>query len=83
MPTPNESVQLGMAGELLDHAADMLADHKATSVQLRFLAARMSEALRDVHRIAESRGARLAVLASDGPDGIDSGDRVMRADSMT
>ncbi|MER5210460.1 hypothetical protein ABT063_07765 [Streptomyces sp. NPDC002838] len=64
-----ESVQLGMAGELLDHAADMLADHKATSAQLRFLAARMSEALRDVHRIAESRGARLAALAHDSSEG--------------
>ncbi|KOU67335.1 hypothetical protein ADK57_16640 [Streptomyces sp. MMG1533] len=58
-----ESVQLGMAGELLDHAADMLADRKATSAQLHFLAARMAEALRDVHRIAESRGARLHVPA--------------------
>ncbi len=48
-----------MAGELLDHAADMLGDHNATAAQLHFLAARMAEALRDVHRIAESRGARL------------------------
>ncbi|WKX09332.1 hypothetical protein [Streptomyces sp. NL15-2K] len=60
-----ESVQLGMAGELLDHAADILADDKATSAQLRFLAARMAEALRDAHRIAESRGARLAVPVHD------------------
>ncbi|GAA2506853.1 hypothetical protein GCM10023100_41140 [Actinocorallia cavernae] len=59
-----ESVQLGMAGELLGHAADMLADDKATPDQLRFALARMSESLRDVHRIAESRGARLPV-----PDG--------------
>lgn len=70
-----ECVQLGMAGELLDHAADMLGDEKATSAQLRFLAARMAEALRDVHRIAESRGARLPAAACDGPDGIDGGDR--------
>ncbi|MEU6916083.1 hypothetical protein [Streptomyces olindensis] len=54
-----ESVQLGMAGGLLDHAADMLADPGATPAQLRFLLARMSEALTDVRRIAESRGARL------------------------
>ncbi len=52
------SVQLDMADDLLDHAADMLADHRATSAQLRFLLARMAEALTDVHRIAESRGAR-------------------------
>ncbi|WP_053665630.1 hypothetical protein [Streptomyces sp. MMG1121] len=55
-----ESVQLGMAADLLDHAAEMLADHRSTSAQLRFLLARMREALADVHRIAESRGARLA-----------------------
>ncbi|UUU22303.1 hypothetical protein [Streptomyces sp. DSM 40750] len=60
-----ESVQLGMAGQLLDHAADMLADRRATAPQLRFLLARMSEALTDVHRIAESRGARLPDRTAD------------------
>jgi hypothetical protein len=54
-----ESVQLAMASELLDHAADMLDDRQVTSAQLRYVVARMSEALRDVQRIAESRGARL------------------------
>ncbi|MFH8471641.1 hypothetical protein [Streptomyces sp. NPDC018000] len=54
-----ESVQLGMAAELLDHAADMLDDRQVTSAQLRYVVARMAEALRDVHRIAESRGLRL------------------------
>lgn len=62
-----EGVQLGMSAALLDHAADMLDDHKVTAAQLRFLAARMAEALRDVHRIAESRGARLPLPAHDGP----------------
>ncbi|RFC74105.1 hypothetical protein [Streptomyces sp. AcE210] len=71
-----ESVQLDMAEELLDHAADILGygeddgdgdgDGKATAHQLRFLAARLVEALYDVHRIACSRGARLPV-----PDGDD------------
>jgi hypothetical protein len=59
-----ESVQLGMAGDLLDHAADMLADPRSTPAQLRFLVARMCEALTDVHRIATSRGARLAASVS-------------------
>ncbi|GGK47317.1 hypothetical protein [Streptomyces flaveus] len=54
-----ETIQLAMADDLLDHAADMLTDHRATPAQLRFLLARMTEALTDVHRIAESRGARL------------------------
>ncbi|MET9393294.1 hypothetical protein ABZY20_23315 [Streptomyces sp. NPDC006624] len=56
-----ESVQLGMAGDLLAHLADMLDDEHVTAVQLRYLLARMSEALADVCRIAESRGARLRV----------------------
>ncbi|MFG2889876.1 hypothetical protein [Streptomyces sp. NPDC048248] len=56
-----ESVQLGMAGELLGHAADMLGDRKATAEELRFLARRLTEALRDACRVAESRGARLPV----------------------
>jgi hypothetical protein len=48
-----------MAQDLLGHAEDMFAEHTTTPHQLRFLAARLAEALRDVHRIAESRGARL------------------------
>ena len=68
-----ECVQLAMSAELLDHAADMLADRKATAAQLRFLAARMAEALRDVHRIAESRGARLLVPAYDGSEDLGPG----------
>lgn len=63
-----EHVQLDMAGELLAHAADMLTDRRATSAQLRFLLARMSEALTDVRRIAESRGARLSVPVCEETD---------------
>lgn len=66
-----ESVQLGMAAELLDHAADMLDDRRVTPEQLRFVVARMAEALRDVHRIAQSRGARLPVPADDDLDEAD------------
>ncbi|MEU6015956.1 hypothetical protein ABZ826_18410 [Streptomyces sp. NPDC047515] len=54
-----ESVQLGMAAELLDHVDDMFDDSEVTSVQLRYVVARVAEALRDVCRIAESRGLRL------------------------
>ncbi|WUI76709.1 hypothetical protein OHS81_23855 [Streptomyces sp. NBC_00400] len=55
-----EDMQLQMADALLDHAADMLGDDKATNPQLRFLGSQLSAALRDVHRVAESRGARLS-----------------------
>ncbi|MGW3952721.1 hypothetical protein ACWEKM_17740 [Streptomyces sp. NPDC004752] len=66
-----ENVQLGMAGDLLDHATDMLADRKATPVQLHFLASRMAESLRDVRRIADSRGARLPSPVYADLDDID------------
>ncbi|MFF4367492.1 hypothetical protein [Streptomyces sp. NPDC001594] len=55
-----ERVQLGVAVELLGHADDMLGDYGATGAQLRYLGRRMAESLRDVHRIAVSRGARMA-----------------------
>ncbi|MFD6533654.1 hypothetical protein [Streptomyces sp. NPDC060184] len=60
-----ESVQLGMAGDLLDHAAALLDDRRVTGAEYRFLANRLSEALRDVKRIADSRGAQLAASAED------------------
>ncbi|MFJ3700746.1 MULTISPECIES: hypothetical protein [Streptomyces] len=63
-----ESVQLAMAAELLDHAADMLDDRQVTAAQLRYVVARLAESLRDVHRIARSRGERLAA-PSAGPQG--------------
>jgi hypothetical protein len=67
-----ESVQLGMAAQLLGHAEDMMDDERTGAIQLRYLAARLTEALRDVHRVAESRGARLAGSPrhEDGPAGV-------------
>nr|WP_030935929.1 hypothetical protein [Streptomyces sp. NRRL B-24720] len=56
-----ESIQLSMAEDLLGHATDLLADRRTGAVELRFLAGRLSESLRDVVRIAESRVARLEV----------------------
>ncbi|MET7698053.1 hypothetical protein [Streptomyces sp. NPDC005485] len=67
-----ESVQLGRAGELLGHAADLLADRETDAGELRFLAHRLIEALRDVKRVAESRGARLPEPADDGSGASDS-----------
>lgn len=61
-----EAIQLGMAQDLLEHAGDLLRDDEATAPQLRFLAARLTESLRDVHRVARSRGERLP-----GPDDAD------------
>ncbi|WP_254664759.1 nucleoside hydrolase, partial [Streptomyces prasinopilosus] len=67
-----------LAGDLLAHLADMLDDEHVTAVQLRYLLARMNEALTDVCRIAESRGARLRVYtdvkAGTGLNGAPSPD---------
>ncbi|MFE7897556.1 hypothetical protein ACFU3E_08505 [Streptomyces sp. NPDC057424] len=54
-----EDVQIDMADHLLGHAAELLAEHRVTSAELHYLARRLSESLRDVKRVAESRGARL------------------------
>ncbi|MGI5257997.1 hypothetical protein [Streptomyces angustmyceticus] len=52
-----ESTQVGMAAALLGHARAMLDERQVSDGELRFLAERLVEALRDVLRIAESRGA--------------------------
>ncbi|WP_434589685.1 hypothetical protein [Streptomyces sp. A5-4] len=66
-----ESIQLGMAEELLGHAADLLANQRVGRKELHFLASRLTESLRDVARVAESRGARLEAVrvAPDGGPG--------------
>ncbi|MFF3747319.1 hypothetical protein [Streptomyces kronopolitis] len=52
-----EATQLGMGVALLGHARVMLDDHQVSNGELRFLAERLAEALRDVLRIAAGRGA--------------------------
>lgn len=58
-----EAVQLDMADDLLGHAAALLTERRVTSAELRYLALRLAESLRDVMRVAESRGARVARCA--------------------
>ncbi|MFJ3587597.1 hypothetical protein ACIQUY_23605 [Streptomyces sp. NPDC090231] len=53
-----ESIQLG-------HAAGLLADRKVTGAEIHFLASRLTESLREVKRVAESRGARLGAAQLD------------------
>ncbi|MFG2600781.1 hypothetical protein [Streptomyces sp. NPDC048462] len=64
-----ENIQLGMAGDLIGHATELLADRKVTGTELHFLAGRLTESLRTVKRVAESRGSRLGVAVAD--PGID------------
>jgi hypothetical protein len=52
-----ESVQLGMGGQLLAHAREILPG--IPPGELRFLTECLAQALDDVLRVAESRGRRL------------------------
>ncbi|MFI2432324.1 hypothetical protein [Streptomyces sp. NPDC018693] len=54
-----EAVQLSMAVELLGHADALLSEPRATAAELRYLTRRLCDCLRDVKRVAESRGARV------------------------
>ncbi|MFJ4517328.1 hypothetical protein [Streptomyces sp. NPDC088816] len=54
-----ESVQLGMAAGLLEHAQRVLDDSDAEPEELRVLATGLAGALGDALRVATSRGGRL------------------------
>ncbi|GHF68542.1 hypothetical protein [Streptomyces griseosporeus] len=56
-----EAVQLGTAAELLEHASDTLDDQGASPEDLERLARELTRALRDVLRVAVSRGHLLAL----------------------
>jgi hypothetical protein len=51
-----EAFQLGMASQLLEHARQALDDETEGLEELRLLAAQLTSALRDVLRVAMSRG---------------------------
>jgi hypothetical protein len=57
-----ERTQLGQAVALLERAGGLVADERAGERELRFVAEQLCTSLREVSRIAESRGARLAVV---------------------
>ena len=56
-----ESVQIGMGKELLEYARDTTAPGAKvlTATEYRWLACRLTEALADALRVADSRGQRL------------------------
>ncbi|MFJ2732887.1 hypothetical protein [Streptomyces sp. NPDC087317] len=56
-----EAVQLGTAAELLEQASETLDDRDAAPEDLRRLTEELTRALRDVLRVATSRGHLLAV----------------------
>ncbi|MFF8457167.1 hypothetical protein ACF06T_21815 [Streptomyces albidoflavus] len=56
-----EAVQLGMATDLLERAAGVLGDQDADPDDVRLMLTEVTRALRDVVRVAASRGHLLAV----------------------
>ncbi|MFF1500707.1 hypothetical protein ACFVZR_12655 [Streptomyces sp. NPDC058316] len=56
-----EALQLGTAAELLEEASETLDDQDAALEEMRCLAKELTGALRDVLRVATSRGYLLAV----------------------
>ncbi|MFE1072917.1 hypothetical protein ACFW5W_17040 [Streptomyces sp. NPDC058783] len=56
-----EAVQLGTASDLLDRASEALDKQDADPADLRLMLTEMTRALRDVVRVATSRGHLLAV----------------------
>jgi hypothetical protein len=53
-----EAFQLGMASQLLEHAGQVLDDDTEDAEELHLIAAQLTSALRDVLRVATSRGRR-------------------------
>lgn len=68
-----EEEQLDMAADLIDEAQCVLAELKWTPGELHLLAVQLTESLGSVHRIAESRGARLPAPNHDPDDMADTG----------
>ncbi|WTP59027.1 hypothetical protein OHU07_20525 [Streptomyces phaeochromogenes] len=59
-----ESVQLGMAAELLEQAQELLDSRDTEAEELRLLTTKLTGALRDALRVATSRGRRLTTPES-------------------
>ncbi|SEC56505.1 hypothetical protein SAMN05428945_3245 [Streptomyces sp. 2224.1] len=74
-----EAVQLEMAGELMEHTLEVLGNGGAEPNELRLLATDMAEALRDVRRVAISRGHRLPPTGPPTCEGGDEGPQLPAA----
>ncbi|TQK44642.1 hypothetical protein FBY35_6158 [Streptomyces sp. SLBN-118] len=72
-----EAAQLGLAGDLIEEAQQVLAERAWTPGELHLLAMQLTEALVNVHRIAQSQGARLPAPAYEEPNAIDDEEDLM------
>ncbi|WP_327688447.1 hypothetical protein OHU45_13625 [Streptomyces tubercidicus] len=68
-----EAAQLDSAADLMDEACRIFAARNWTPGEIHLLAVELASSLANVHRVAESRGARLPVPVGDGPDVEDDG----------
>ncbi|MEU1413069.1 MULTISPECIES: hypothetical protein [unclassified Streptomyces] len=64
-----EAIQLGMASELLEQAAPVLDDETTNGEELSLLTTQLAGALRDVLRVATSRGSHAAGSHADAESG--------------
>ncbi|MFF8900121.1 hypothetical protein ACF082_21915 [Streptomyces lydicus] len=64
-----EVAQLSLAAELIEEARPVLIRRTWSPAELHGLASELTAALVKVHRVAESRGARLPVPDDDESDG--------------
>jgi hypothetical protein len=55
-----ESVHLGMASDLLEYVDKALSDENLSDTELRGLIAALCQSVRDLARVAQCRGERLA-----------------------
>lgn len=69
-----EAEQLSSAAELIQEARCVLGGRTWTPGELHLLAVELTESLADVHRVAESRGARLPAPDYGSPDADDGHD---------
>ncbi|MFD8327735.1 hypothetical protein [Streptomyces lydicus] len=69
-----EAEQLGSAAELIDEARRLLGERSWTPGELHLLAVELTAALVHVHRVAESRGARLTEAGREAPDADEAPD---------
>ncbi|AJT66622.3 hypothetical protein T261_4986 [Streptomyces lydicus] len=69
-----EAAQLNSAATLLKEAHRILEGRRWTSGEIHLLAVELTESLTDVHRVAESRGARLPAPDYDRPGTDDDAD---------
>ncbi|MFI0990040.1 hypothetical protein [Streptomyces exfoliatus] len=68
-----EALQLGLAAALLDHVAGVLGGGEAEPQELGALVADLTRAVRDIMRVAESRGHRLLAPFPDTSADVSKG----------